>query len=189
MTSQFQPSRRRFLQGSAMVGAGALASTGRGAKILSQSAKPHSSQSSNTFFDLIRPPDHVAFYSTTEAQAMERGNRFTWVREGSTVATEVAGPGASSQLRIMLSSPDKPASRVHLRWQMHPLQPSLSRRPLGAWLRGFGMARTDRRTGYALVFPYPWRRADARLWSRDVSERNGVLARGQRGCLVVAGCA
>jgi len=137
-------SRRRFLAASGVAGISALA----GASEATAFAKP----APQSFFDLIRPPDAVTTYEAKTPAVLLKSSGSVWAAEGITLQTDVvATSAAATQLKVAISAPTQPLSRVHLRWQMRVAS---GLRFLGdQWERAYGDLEWRGLTGERVM---PW---------------------------------
>ncbi len=105
-------SRRKFLKGSAVSALGLtlpLGTTGQE----DEAAAPSRTVPPSTFFDVHRPPDSVLVQTEGGYVRLASGPDDRW-RSGEVVVTLSEVRGA---LRVGLSAPSTPVSRVHLRWR------------------------------------------------------------------------
>ncbi len=138
MSTQCRVSRRRFLKASGVVGTSVLAGASGAPALTNLSQRnDHSVPVQGPFVDLIRPPDVVTTYETTAPTVLVKSNGSAWAANGITVRTDVvASSVGATQLKVALSAPGQPVSRIHLRWQMRVS--SGLRFLADHWERGYG---------------------------------------------------
>src|SRR6266699_2253889 len=118
MSSKYKLSRRRFLKASGVVGTSVLAGASGAPAFTNQAQRnDRSVPVRHPFFDLVRPPDVVTTYETMTPTVLAKSNGSAWAANGITVRTDVVATSVgATQLKVALSAPGQPVSRIHLRW-------------------------------------------------------------------------
>jgi alpha-galactosidase len=130
-------SRRAFLERSAGAGVAALALPGSAVAQSQKTMPPHRGYA-DTYFEFLRPPDHVTAYCglSDPFSLVRADNNERWSGRSVTVTTRASSATTGAELSIGISAPKDALTHVHLRWAL-PVASSLLL--LGdAWERSYG---------------------------------------------------